>query len=213
MSAGPRWAVIAAAGRGSRFGGAKQFEDLGGRSLIDIAVGLFGGWDGVVVVLPEGGEAIASEATSVAGGATRRISVAAGLAAVPADAAVIAVHDAARPLATPRLTELLATRLARGDVRGVVPAAPLVDTIKELDTGGLVKRTLPRELMRAVQTPQLFDAAALRAGHEEVSAGFDAPDDASLLEALGLPVAVVDWPEPNPKVTRRLDLEQIRAGR
>lgn len=201
-----RWAVIAAAGSGSRFGGPKQFERLGERTLLEIAVDLFTGWDGVVCVLPRGMDAPPG-AIGVTGGATRRASVAAGLAAVPMEAEVISIHDAARPLATPTLLETLERALDHADC--AVPGTPLLDTVKRVRPGGEVESTLVREDLRMVQTPQLFRAEAIRRAHAEVPSGVPAPDDAILLEVLGLRVVVVDWPEDNPKVTFRHDLERL----
>ena len=203
---GPRWAIVAAAGAGSRFGGRKQFASLGGRALVDIAVDLFAGWHGVVVAVPTSAEPVAG-AVTVRGGPTRRESVAAALAAVPSDAAVVAVHDAARPLASRALLRELEAVLGWAD--GVIPGQPVTDTVKRIAPGGAVVETLDREHLRTVQTPQLFRADALRRAHQEVAPDVPAPDDAALLEAAGFSVVVVDWEEDNPKITRPGDLERL----
>ncbi|HKY15273.1 MAG TPA: 2-C-methyl-D-erythritol 4-phosphate cytidylyltransferase, partial [Microthrixaceae bacterium] len=103
MQPSPRgvWVIVVAGGSGQRFGSAKQFAELGGRSVIERAVaGARPHAEGVVVVVPEGASLTVPGAdVVVVGGATRAGSVRAGLAAVPEEAAVVLVHDAARPLA------------------------------------------------------------------------------------------------------------------
>ena len=95
---GSTWAIVVAGGSGSRYGGLKQFEPLAGRRVVDWSLAAAReSCDGVVLVVPAGVE----EAGAVAGGVTRSDSVRAGLAAVPDDAEVVLVHDAARPLAGP----------------------------------------------------------------------------------------------------------------
>ena len=96
------WGIVVAAGRGDRFGQPKQFCDLAGTRVVDLSVAaMTAACDAVVLVLPAGvswdGEPVAA---AVAGGETRSDSVRAGLRAVPAEADVVVVHDAARPLAT-----------------------------------------------------------------------------------------------------------------
>src|SRR5580765_944436 len=99
---GTTWAIVVAAGSGDRYGRPKQFDLLGGRRLLDWAVeAATAACDGVVTVLPAGHD----EPGSVTGGATRSASVRAGLAALPADADIVVIHDAARPLAGPELFE------------------------------------------------------------------------------------------------------------
>ena len=200
-----RWAVVAAGGRGSRYGGLKQYERWRGRTLVDVAIDLFSDWDGVVVALPEAREW--PPAITVVGGETRRQSVAAGLAAVPVEAEVVAVHDAARPLASPLLVGTLVEALATAD--GAVPGTPLHDTVKQVGVAGRIEATLDRQRLRAVQTPQVFRAEVLRRAHAQVSAEVPSPDDAALVEAVGGTVVVIDWPEPNPKVTLPGDLERM----
>ena len=132
----------------------------------------------------------------VAGGATRSASVRAGLAAVPDGAAVVLVHDAARPLATEALFERVVAAVRAG-AAAAVPAVPVVDTIRRLD-GGVVDR----DLLRAVQTPQGFDAAVLRDVHRTEP---DASDDAGLVEAAGGHVELVEGERENLKLTDPID--------
>src|SRR5439155_13669909 len=117
-----------------RYGSRKQFERLGGRTLVEIAVDLFAEWDGVVCALPVGAPE-PLDAVAVVGGATRRQSVAAGVAAVPKSADLIAVHDAARPLASAELLAALVAAL-RDDVDATVPGRPVTDTVKRIDRAG-----------------------------------------------------------------------------
>lgn len=202
------WAIVVAAGSGARFGGPKQFRALGDARLVDRAVETATRTcDGVVVVLPAGaaweGPPVAA---TVTGGATRADSVRAGLAAVPDEADVILVHDAARPLASDALFRAVADAVRAG-ADGVVPGLPVSDTIKRVD-GDRVHETVPRESLVAVQTPQGFRAAALRAAH---AGGGDGTDDAALVEQAGGTVVVVPGESTNVKVTAPEDLLLVEA--
>ena len=193
-----------AAGSGARFGGAKQFEELEGRRVVDWALAASRPVaDGVVLVVPadhaEDDNGLAD--VVVIGGATRSASVRAGLAAVPADAEVIVVHDAARPFAAPALFEAVVAAVRAG-ADGAVPGVPLADTVKRV-SGTTVVETVDREDLVAVQTPQAFAAAALRRAHE---AAAEATDDAALVEAAGGVVTVVPGDPANTKITLRADL-------
>ncbi len=202
------WGIVVAAGAGRRFGRAKQFEPLGDRRLVDRAVETaLRGCDAVVVVLPEGAtwEGPAVDAV-VPGGVTRSDSVRAGIAAVPDHAAVIVVHDAARPLASLRLFEAVIAEIAAG-ADAAIPGVPVTDTIKRVD-GPLVVETIARDTLVAVQTPQAFAAAALRAAHAGAA---DATDDAALVEAAGGRVVVVPGEAHNLKITAPRDLDLALA--
>lgn len=206
------WTIVVAAGRGERFGSDKQAADLGGRSVVSRSVATSAeASDGVVVVVaPErlvaaealvsgsDGEAtVVTPVTLVAGGATRAASVRAGLAAVPDDAEVVLVHDGARPLATAALFARVVAAVRAG-ADAVVPGVPVADSLRAVD-GGVVDR----DGVLAVQTPQGFPADRLRAAH---AAGTDASDDATLVEAAGGTVVVVDGESANLKITRPVDL-------
>jgi 2-C-methyl-D-erythritol 4-phosphate cytidylyltransferase len=200
---GPVWAIVLAAGSGSRFGSPKQFAELAGRRVVDWSVGTArSACDEVVVVLPVGrawdGPPVAAVVT---GGATRSASVRAGLAAVPAGAEIIVVHDAARPLA-PRALFAAVVSAVRSGADGAVPGLPVADTLKRVD-GGRVVATVERDGLVAVQTPQAFRAAVLRAAH---TGGGGATDDAALVEAAGGKVVVVPGDPLNLKVTNPDDL-------
>jgi 2-C-methyl-D-erythritol 4-phosphate cytidylyltransferase len=142
----------------------------------------------------------------VAGGETRAASVAAAIAEVPPDAAVVLVHDAARPLLTDEVIERVLAPLSQG-WDGVVPVMPLADTVKRVRDGEVVE-TLARDELVAVQTPQSFVAAVLR---DAVGAGGEASDCAGLVEARGGRVTVVPGDRRLLKVTTREDLELVSA--
>jgi 2-C-methyl-D-erythritol 4-phosphate cytidylyltransferase len=193
--------VLVAAGAGVRFGGPKAAAELDGRPLVECSAALFHAFgDRVAVLRAEDLERFELPGWKrVAGGARRRDSVAAGVAALDAATARVLVHDAARPLAPPDLVE----RVAGAAGPAVVPAIPVADTIKEVD-GEVVRRTLDRSRLMAVQTPQAFDRAILERALAASEA--DATDEASLVEALGLEVRVVAGNPANFKVTTPLDL-------
>jgi 2-C-methyl-D-erythritol 4-phosphate cytidylyltransferase len=209
------WTIVVAAGRGERFGSDKQAADLGGRPVVSrsVATSLEASDGVVVVVAPErlvaaealvaGPDGEATAVTLVAGGATRAASVRAGLVAVPDDAEVVLVHDGARPLATAALFARVVAAVRAG-ADAVVPGVPVADSLRAVD-GGVVDR----DGVLAVQTPQGFPADRLRAAH---AAGTDASDDATLVEAVGGTVVVVDGEPANLKITRPVDLVLATAS-
>ena len=216
------WAIVVAAGEGHRFGGAKQFQPLGDRVVIDWAVRGVARWcQGVVVVLPEA-RTVGEDAWSpppvssgrcggrvvvVAGGVLRSDSVRCGLSHTPADAEIVLVHDGARPLAADAVF-MRVIQAVRDGADAAVPVIELTDTIRRRD-GGTADR---RELV-AVQTPQAFRADVLRAAHVS---GADATDDATLVEASGGTVTTVAGDSRNLKITEPHDLAVaevlLRAG-
>ena len=122
------WTIVVAGGSGQRFGKPKQFEELGGRRVLDWAVAAASdASDGVVLVLPAA-NVDRSNPLEVAGGATRSESVRNGLAAVPENATVVCVHDAARPFASSRVFAAVIGAVA-GGADAAVPGVPVVDTI------------------------------------------------------------------------------------
>ena len=161
----------------------------------------------------------------VAGGATRSTSVLRALETLPDDVDVVLVHDAARALTPAALVESVDAAVRAGHP-AVIPALPVVDTIKSLATHPEkalpeVTSTVDRASLRAVQTPQGFRRDVLDAAYRAAVAEsrLDATDDAGLVEAVGQPVAVVAGDERAFKITRPLDLlladallsEQARA--
>lgn len=200
---GEVWAIVVAGGSGTRFGGAKQFEDLAGRRVLDWAVAAARSvCDGVVTVLP----ADRLEAGARAGGASRSASVRAGLAAVPAAAEIVVVHDAARPLAGGELFERVVAAVRDG-AAAAVPVLAITDTVKRLE-GSHVVGTVDRTELVAVQTPQAFRAEVLRAAHAGEP---EATDDAALVEAMGGAVVAVAGDPRNFKLTTPDDLVAARA--
>ncbi len=197
-SPGAVWAVVVAAGSGNRFGGPKQFSVLAGTRVVDRSVAVArDACDGVVLVLadPAAWDGAPVDAV-VEGGATRAASVRAGLAAVPDDADVIVVHDAARPLATGALYRAV-TAAVRNGADGALPGLRVADTLKQVE-GDAVVATVTRDALVAAQTPQAFRADVLRAAH---ATGGDATDDAALVEAAGGKVVIVPGDPANLKLT------------
>jgi 2-C-methyl-D-erythritol 4-phosphate cytidylyltransferase len=202
--------IVPAGGGGERLGadGPKAFVLLGGRPLYERSqTALRTVCDRVVMAVPEGYE---NEPDWVVGGASRSESVRNALAAAP-EATVAVVHDAARPLATAELVQRCVDALTEG-VDGAIAAAPVTDTVKEVDEDSRVTHTLDRSRLWAVQTPQVFRADVLRGaldvGVETLTA---ATDDASLVEQAGGTVVVVAAPAENIKITSPLDLRLAEA--
>ena len=202
------WTVVVGAGRGSRFGGLKQYEEIGGSRIIDRSVSVARSAGSQVIVVVPGDDA--EREGGVAGGESRAASVRAGLAAVPDDAEIICVHDAARPFATVELFERVIAAVRAG-ADGAVPGVPVSDTIKVVRTvdGELeVSSTPDRSTLIAVQTPQAFRADVLRAAH---AGGAEGTDDASLVEIAGGRVVIVEGEAVNRKITTADDLEWARG--
>jgi len=214
------WAIVVAAGSGSRFGRPKQFELLAGRPVVEWSVTAARKVaDGVVLVVPasEEGRAMSLGAdVVVTGGETRSASVRCGLARVPEQAEIVVVHDAARPLASPALFAAVVAPLLGADghdVDGVVCGIAVADTLKRVGgNGSTVTETVDRTSLVAVQTPQAFRAAVLRRAH---AAEGDATDDAALVETIGCRVRVVPGEAHNVKLTVPSDLallEHLAGG-
>jgi len=212
-------AIVAAAGRGDRLGGntPKALVELAGRPLMAwslAALAASKAVEQIVIAAPDGYEeeiaAVAREAASelstdvVAGGESRSRSVANGLGAV-AGAAIVVVHDAARPLVTAELVDKSVSQLERWGCDAVIAAARATDTIKEAGAGGRVTATLERSSLWAVQTPQTFRVEALRKA-VDASELDRAYDDAQLVEAIGGDVRIVESSRDNLKITTPFDL-------
>jgi 2-C-methyl-D-erythritol 4-phosphate cytidylyltransferase len=216
------WSIVVAGGSGRRFGRLKQFSDLAGRPVLEWAVAACRPCSaGVVLVLPapatQGAESLDPHGADVVvhGGGTRADSVRCGLHAVPDEAGVIVVHDAARPLASPALFTAVIAAVTDGGADGAVPGVPPSDTIKTVDESGRVTGTLDRQHLVAVQTPQAFRAGVLRQAHEGAPVA-GVTDDAMLVESMGGTVHVVPGEPHNLKITDPDDLEaaeRILAGR
>ena len=227
--------VIVAAGSGSRLGAGrpKAAVQVAGRTLLEWA--LAGARESgvaarLVVTVPPQDVALRQVcarygALAVPGGATRAESVTAALSAL-ADAAPlpgapeqlptgVLVHDAARCFTPASVYHRVAAALESGE-KAVIPALPVVDTIKTVDAAGYVSGTPPRAQLRAVQTPQGFDLATLVQAHRDVASlapevAESITDDAMLAETLGLPVATVEGAAEAFKITTPLDLTLATA--
>jgi 2-C-methyl-D-erythritol 4-phosphate cytidylyltransferase len=215
-------AILAAGGSGERLGAdrPKAFARLGDRPLLaeslerleaspwieTLVIAAPPGWEEPAILLAEE-LGCGKVGACVTGGATRAESVRLALAEVPDDAAVVVVHDAARPLVQDDVIERVLAPLGEG-WDGAVPSLPLADTVKRV-SGEQVVETLDRSELRAVQTPQAFVAAVLR---DAFAAGSpDASDCASLVEARGGRVKVVPGDVRLLKVTDAADLERVQA--
>jgi 2-C-methyl-D-erythritol 4-phosphate cytidylyltransferase len=216
------WAILVAAGRGERLGldQPKAFAKLGEDPLLAEPLRRLdeSEWvDAIVVVAPPGWEEpailLAEEvgcgkvSACVAGGEARADSVRAGLAEVPADAVVVLVHDAARPLLPDEVIERVLAPLSEG-WDGVVPGLAVADTLKRVDGEGRVRETVAREELYAVQTPQAFLPDVLR---RALAGGDSATDCAGSVEAAGGRVKVVPGDPRLLKVTTREDLDRIAS--
>ena len=215
------WAILAAAGRGDRLGldRPKAFAPLNQRPLLAESLERLdaSGWiDGIVVAAPPEWEepcilvaeeiAAGKVAETVTGGETRSESVRNALAQVPEGAAVVLVHDAARPLVTEEVIERVVTGLEAG-WDGAVPILPVSDTVKRVD-GEVVAETIDREGLVTVQTPQAFLADVLR---RAVESGGEASDCAALVEAAGGRVRAVQGDPRLLKITEPADLDLVES--
>jgi 2-C-methyl-D-erythritol 4-phosphate cytidylyltransferase len=200
------WGIIVAAGTGARFGATKQFARVHGRRLVDHVVELMIPLcRGVLLVLPDGHSWNGPSVDAVvAGGATRSSSVRAGLAALPASADIVVVHDPAHPLATRRLFEAVIDAVRSG-ADAAAPGVPLEEPIKRVGRGGEVTETIRRTDAFVIQTPHAFRASVLRAAHTGEP---EAAEDTELVERRGGKVLVVAGDVRNLHVTvpEHLDL-------
>lgn len=231
------WAVILAAGSGTRLAAAladapeaparKQYIDFEGAPLFWKSARTFARVEavrGLVFVFPaEDVETMRSRVAALdaetplgvpwricAGGARRQDSVRYGLAELPEDCGHVLVHDSARPFASAELVRRVLAALADGAL-AVVPGLKVTDTIKRVDKNGKVLETPDRSGLRAVQTPQGFCLEALRKAHARAQdEGWDVTDDAGLMERAGESVLVVQGEEANVKITHPADLQLLR---
>lgn len=218
-------AVIVAAGRGARAGGGdvpKQFRRIGGDVMLRRTLSVFVDGGPVTLVQPvihaDDSELYRTAAAGietlppVIGGATRQMSVRAGLEALSAHMPdIVLIHDAARPFASARLIARAAEAAAKSGA--AIPALPVTDTVKSVDGNSQVERTLDRNSLRLIQTPQAFAFKPLLAAHRRaVTHGRnDFTDDAALAEWAGMPVTVFDGEAGNIKITNPEDFMRAEA--
>jgi 2-C-methyl-D-erythritol 4-phosphate cytidylyltransferase len=215
-----KWgAVIVAAGRGTRFGGPKQFVEIAGTPMVGWSLRTFAAMPEIaeiaIAIEREWIErmqelasrfAAAREVRIVEGGATRQESVRRGIDGLSDRVDGVLVHDGARPLVQPEDVRAGMRETRAG--RGAVLASPVVDTIKIVDAATMVVRqTLDREELWAAQTPQFATKRDIVRAHEHARAnGIEATDDVALLEAIGVEVVVVRSGSQNFKVTHSHDV-------
>ena len=202
-------AIIVAGGSGTRFGAElpKQFLELGGRPVLMRTISAFGGgFSDVIVTLPEGQMALWRELCErygfamphrvVAGGETRWHSV-----GDSSDGDIIAVHDGVRPLVTAQVISRTVDAARRDGA--AIPVVMLNDSVRQVEKGA--SHALDRSTLRAVQTPQVFDARVLMAAYgQPFESTFT--DDASVVERAGHSVTLVEGDPQNLKITRPMDL-------
>jgi 2-C-methyl-D-erythritol 4-phosphate cytidylyltransferase/2-C-methyl-D-erythritol 2,4-cyclodiphosphate synthase len=216
--------VVVAAGRGTRVGGdsPKQYRALRGAPVISHTLRLFADHPEIGMVQPvihrddiarfDAAAAGLRLRQPVFGGATRQLSVRAGLEALEPDRPrIVLVHDAARPFASPAL---ISRAVAAGAAGAAIPGLAPTDTIKAVDAAGRVVDTLDRGRLRAVQTPQAFGFDALLAAHRRALAAGrdDFTDDAALAEWAGMAVQVFAGESANIKLTTEEDFVRIAAA-
>jgi 2-C-methyl-D-erythritol 4-phosphate cytidylyltransferase len=212
---GPVWGIVLAGGGGNRFGGLKQFARLGDQTLLERVVQLVSDrCDGVVVVLPAGHDWPSADPRVIraTGGAVRAESVRSGLAALPPEAAIVVITDAAHPLASPLLYDRVIAAVQAG-ADGALPGLPLADAIKRLEPVpqalldpsllGLAGATTPAGGSVSAQMPMAFELVALRRSHQLIS---DAVEDSAMVTAAGGQVVVVPGEPTNVHVTTPAEL-------
>ena len=220
------WFLIAAAGRARRFGGPipKPYLKIAGKTLLEHSLRTLSAVPGVaggVVVLAPGDRrfrrlpmALRRRVVAATGGPTRALSVLNGLNALvtAGEDDWVLVHDAARPCLLRRDVDALIAECRRDPVGGLL-AIPIADTVKQADDEGRCQRTLPRERLWRALTPQMFRHGRLaRALAQALEEGFDATDEASAIERLGLKPRLVEGSALNIKVTRPADLLLAQAA-
>ena len=215
--------IIPAAGSGARSGREipKQYVEILGRPVLAHTIQAFTRMEGceeIVVAIDEAWREVAEGCRGatgivrfVSGGAERQHSIANALAALGRGAGIILVHDAARPCVPPALIRRVVEAAER--FGAAIPVMPLNETVKRVDSQGVVLETLPRSELRAAQTPQGFRRELLVAAYENAAAhGLLGTDDASLVEARGARVHTVEGAWQNIKITVPEDFQRAEEG-
>ena len=216
--------VIVAGGKGSRAGGSelKQFRWIAGKPMLLHSIQIFQERADValvVVVLPHEHvgdpppwlfQCDTERLLLSVGGRERTDSVRNGLEDLPGDIAIVVVHDAARPLVTPKMISDVIAEARQG--RGAAPALPVFDTLKRMDEHGTIVETVDRTNLVRIQTPQAFPREMIERAHAEARAmRIDATDDAALCERLGMEVVMVPGSERAMKITTEADFARAEA--
>lgn len=222
-------AVIVAAGRGTRLGGdvPKQYRPLGAGTVLSRTLAAFLAHPAcarlLVAIHPDDGARYRAATAAIAddrlhppveGGATRQLSVLAGLRALaeaPAPPRAVLVHDAARPFVSRATIDAVLAALADAD--GAIPGVAVADTLKRADADGGIVETVPRDGLFRAQTPQGFRFEGLLAAHEAAARGRGTfTDDAAIAEWAGLAVRIVPGEAANLKITTEEDLVAANAA-
>jgi len=214
-------AIIVAAGSGKRMGQStkKQFLSIGSKPILAYTLDVFDSIDRVnriILVIPRGWEtycqkeiiekyAYRKEIELIEGGARRQDSVACGLALVPFDYEIVVIHDGVRPFVTRRM---VVQSIAEARKFGAcIVAVPVTDTIKMATRKGIIERTVPRQYLWRVQTPQTFRLSLIKKAYAKAMKDrFYGTDDAQLVERIKKPVRVIPGDYRNIKITTRKDL-------
>ena len=214
-------AIVLAAGKSSRMGSGldKAFLSLVNKPVVAWSLIAFERCPDIdrIVLVVRKDQVIASKAVVkmfgiskidkiVPGGTKRQESVEAGLAACDLDTRYVLIHDAARPLITPEIISSLVAAVGRAPA--VALARPVTDTLKLCEKGSTVTRTMPRERLWAVQTPQSFQMKELRAAYKALGKTAIS-DDCLALEHAGVSVKIVENLKPNFKITYPEDLQLV----
>jgi 2-C-methyl-D-erythritol 4-phosphate cytidylyltransferase len=208
-------AILVAAGAGERLGAAvpKAFVEVRGRALLSYAIETFRAHPAVTSLVVVAPPTHLDEAAGlcgvpvVAGGALRQESVANGLAALPADAEYVLVHDVARPFVPVMVIDAVLRALFDG-ADAAIPVVPIADTVRQVQPDGALAGVVDRSTLVAVQTPQGFRREVLAHAHQEAATA-PVTDDAALAEALGYRVVAVPGADAAFKITTPADL--VRA--
>jgi 2-C-methyl-D-erythritol 4-phosphate cytidylyltransferase len=213
------FAIIVAAGRGKRFGGAKQFYLINGRPILFYTLERFEKNEHIAqitVTVPKQTVAMVRQCIRewdfhkvrhvVAGGDKRQDSVRHGLQSLRARSGIVVIHDGARPIVSQRLITRGLDLCRRH--KAVICGIPISDTVKYIQKNR-VKRTISRSHLYTVQTPQFFDLAMLKSAYNMVDKKTHFTDDAALVEAAGIPVHIFKGDHDNIKITHRHDIKRI----
>ena len=216
--------VIVAGGKGTRAGGSelKQFRWVAGKPMLLHSIQTFQEREDVavvVVVLPHEHvgdpppwlfQCDTERLLLSVGGRQRSDSVRNGLEDISTDISIVVIHDAARPLVTPKMIDDVITEARKG--RGAAPGLPMVDTIKRVNEEGAITETVDRSGLMRIQTPQAFPREMLERAHEAAyDEGIVTTDDAALCERMGMEVVVVPGSERALKITTEDDFVRAEA--
>jgi len=214
-------AIIVAAGSGKRMGHStkKQFLCIGSKPILAYTLDIFDSVEEIeriILVIPRGWKRYCQkeiiekfgyrkEIEVISGGARRQDSVACGLALVSSDYEIVIIHDGVRPFVTRRI---IVESIAKARKFGAcIVAVPVTDTIKMVNREGVIERTLPREHLWRVQTPQTFQVSLIKKAYAKaLKDRFYGTDDAQLVERINRPVKVISGDYRNIKITTKEDL-------